>query len=73
MSDDAIAVALAAEEHRQGMAYGDDADHCGECKTEALRRLQAACQHDGEQVDVSTCGSRELLCQRCGLIREVSR
>lgn len=70
---DYIGDALAAEEHRQGLAHGDDPDHCGECKIEALRRRQAACDHEGDQIDVSTCGTRELLCQDCGTIREVAR
>lgn len=73
MNDD-LDEALAREDHALGVvAYGDDPDHCGDCKREAYLRLQAACEHDGQRIDVSTCGSRELLCQQCGLIREVSR
>lgn len=73
--DDPLDVAIAFEEHRQGMAYGDDPNHCGDCKREAFLRLQAACEHDGQSVEITTLcdADRQLLCQRCGDIREVSR
>lgn len=69
---DYLATTLAAEEHRQGMAYGDDADHCGDCKAEAERRLQAECEHDGEQISMPEFGKATVTvwCKRCGLWRE---
>lgn len=72
---DALGTAIAAEEHRHGMGYGDDADHCDGCAAEALRRLQAECEHDGERVDITTLdqANRQELCQRCGLVLEVER
>lgn len=63
---------LAREDHRHGMAHGDDADHCGDCAAEARRRMQAECGHaDVHSVEVTTLGQprRDLLatCGHCGL------
>lgn len=46
---DWLADQLAAEEHRQGRRYGEDAGHCEACheayKTELLRRVMESCEH----------------------------
>ena len=41
-----IATEIAAEEHRQGLPYRPDSDHCRGCADEATRQKQAACPHD---------------------------
>lgn len=69
---DYLATTLAAEEHRQGMSYGDDAGHCGRCAAEALRRRQAACEHENANtVEMTTLDQprQDLLktCRDCGL------
>lgn len=75
MSGDWLDDELAREDHRHGMAYGDDADHCEGCAVEAHKRFQAECEHDGEQVEMLSFGdaNRQMLCQRCGLVRKVER
>lgn len=66
---------LAREDHRHGMAYGDDASHCEGCAKEAGTQFRANCPHDGDQVEITTLGdaNRQLLCNACGLVRGVPR
>lgn len=70
---DELTEAIAAEEHRRGMPYGDDPSHCYDCAKEAEAQFRVNCLHDGEQADITGLGdaNRRLLCQSCGLMREV--
>jgi hypothetical protein len=69
-----IATELAAEEHRRGRSYGW-VGHCKACDAEAVRLMQAECEHAGERVDTTGLGDamRQVLCQRCGLVFEEER
>lgn len=64
--------AIAAEEHIQGLAYGDDAAHCEGCAETARLRMQANCEHENvNTIELTTFGQpRQDLhktCRDCGL------
>jgi hypothetical protein len=79
MSTDALAAALAAEEHRQGRPYTADPEHCERCADidaawhEAQRvERRANCDHtESETVTLSSvgCGRHAHLvrCADCGV------
>jgi rubrerythrin len=67
MSTDALAAALAAEEHRQGRPYLADPEHCDGCADVDWRWEQATCTH-GRRVDIRSLeDAREhWYCDDCG-------
>jgi hypothetical protein len=82
-----IARALAAEEHRQGMAVGSDPDHCFECTASyraakaarerlEIQRKQAACRHENlQEITERSMDGMIILhhnwCEDCGANRPV--
>jgi hypothetical protein len=45
VSTDALAAAIAAEEHRQGRPYAADPEHCETCAEVDRAWMQATCKH----------------------------
>lgn len=82
-----IAAEIAAEEHRQGLAYGKIWGHCGRCTDEIrrrefeeeeakLRRRQARCRHrNTDEYEMHSLGGERLrvheVCRDCGMERVV--
>lgn len=68
---DDIGKALAAEEHKQGLAVGGDPDHCDRCWDADIDRRRAECEH-AEETDIRTLGDPLpiLLCLFCGRTRK---
>lgn len=77
-----IVAEVAAEEHRQGLAYGEIWDHCGRCTDEIRRRefeeeeakirhRQATCRHEYvTEYEMFSFGGERVrtheLCEDCG-------
>lgn len=70
MADD-IDKGLAAEEHRRGMPYGTDGDHCDGCRREANRQWRSRCPHE-HTVEIVTFRSARphIVCDDCGATLE---
>jgi rubrerythrin len=67
VSTDALAAAIAAEEHRQGRPYTADPEHCERCADVDQAWMQATCQHD-RRVDMRSLEDAYELwyCDDCG-------
>ena len=69
MSTDALAAAIAAEEHRQGRPYTADPEHCDGCADVDRCWEQATCEH-GSYVEMYSLGSARSVrsCLHCGTV-----